>query len=152
MGATMSDDERLARLTELARRVWPHARIEWDGDALCVLGPVQQANGRTVVAEHLRINPHPRAADALEAALLVLASGETWHGRMGELDECLRVLRAQYGIDPPHVLPPPAWVEQLAAEFRRRSATKDEDGKGCAAWAYLEAAELLEARAKGGER
>jgi hypothetical protein len=70
----MTDDARLQRLTELARKVWPDgeadARASADPNecAACVVlhpdGEWQQA---------LAIMQHPRALDALEAALCVLA-------------------------------------------------------------------------------
>lgn len=65
----MSDDERLQRLTELARRVWP------DIDAAIVdhaqsAGVYARAQGETMVAMVLR---HPLSLDALEAALRELA-------------------------------------------------------------------------------
>lgn len=46
-----TDDARLQRLTELARKVWPDAAIDF---------------------ERIAMHAHPRALDALEAALLVL--------------------------------------------------------------------------------
>lgn len=81
----MSDDERIQRLTELARRVWPdqhplelEAMPQWQSAAVRM-----EANGELL----LLVENHPRAFDALEAALLVLA------------DE------------------PPAWAQKLADEW-----------------------------------
>lgn len=68
-----SDEERIARLTQLARRAWPDFNpgdgsgsdgfYFGDHDAVCL-----RALGRMV----LRVE-HPRALDALQAALLTLA-------------------------------------------------------------------------------
>ena len=80
----MNDDERIRRLTELARRVWP------DRDAQIFVASDDEENTCVVLDEkgdweqHLGTN-HPRALDALEAALLVLAGesdrgdGTDWH-------------------------------------------------------------------------
>ena len=91
----MSDDERIARLIELARRVWPDAAkggIAYDADNNFKPGEV------TLAAHQPEWTPlvtlycnHPRALDALEKALLVLA---------GE---------------------PPAWVEQLCKQWEREA-------------------------------
>lgn len=64
----MTDEERIARLTELARQVF--------GDELAKnIPPVIYEDGFAMVrgrwCEHMRIR-HPRGLDALEAALLVL--------------------------------------------------------------------------------
>lgn len=82
----MTDEARIARLTELAQRVWPDlldVRVYADAthaSVTFVYSPTTRAKG-------LSIEGHPRALDALEAALLVLA-GDT-----------------------------PAWVEQLAGKW-----------------------------------
>lgn len=63
----MSDDERIQRLTELARRVWP--------DEL-VIEIITDAEGVSVESDRCilcTVEQHERALDALEAALLVLA-------------------------------------------------------------------------------
>jgi hypothetical protein len=80
----MTDDERIARLVELARRVWPElerSRV-WTSEGCCAELELDD-EGLT----YIHIHPHPRALDALEAALLVLA---------GE---------------------PPAWADELAREW-----------------------------------
>lgn len=65
----MTDEARIARLTELARRVWPDAAAAMvDGVASVVEIPGYY--------ECLYIARHPCALDALEAALLVLADEE----------------------------------------------------------------------------
>ncbi len=71
----MSEEERIARLTELARRVWPdvmHLRVvdnrQWRAAYVC--------RGEDTDPQ-LCIEDHPRALDALEAALLVLAGEES---------------------------------------------------------------------------
>lgn len=103
----VTDEARIARLTELARRVWPDERSaeirQPVGKAMCFGGSGYQLVG---------IGSHPRALDALEAALLVLA-GETPRERAQAFFASLP--------DPPHGLlavgqvadEPPAWVEQL---------------------------------------
>lgn len=68
----MTDEARLKRLTELAREVWPKEasfdiRNSGNGKAY-----VFDGNGFLCVG----IGGHPRALDALEAALLVLADHE----------------------------------------------------------------------------
>lgn len=130
----MSDDERIARLTELARRVWPNAAVNAWGDAAWVERHAGEYPCLSVA--------HPRAHDALEAALLVLAHGRETvvqtlsrmsapritpkhvaaaREHVGRLEE----LRAWYQV---HIAPhenelaertdePPAWVEQLAQEW-----------------------------------
>lgn len=64
-----SDDARIARLTELARKVWPDAAIDFEeGHDLEVWTPAEGAWR----CERIAMHAHPRALDALEAALLVL--------------------------------------------------------------------------------
>jgi hypothetical protein len=68
-----SDDERLEKLTEMARRVWPHAEnlevgVE-DGIGLGALDPIAYVDTRDV---RLVFIEAPNSLDALEAALLVL--------------------------------------------------------------------------------
>lgn len=63
----MTDEARIARLTELAQRVWPRAEAYEHGEIVDV--GVQEARGYRLT---LRIW-HPSALDALEAALRVLA-------------------------------------------------------------------------------
>lgn len=74
----MSDDERLKRLTELARRMWPHAHVATSGRPDFAAVDVFDAEG------HYRWSPmaihHPRALAALEAALRVLAESTSAGG------------------------------------------------------------------------
>ncbi len=63
----VDDEARVKRLTELARRVWV------DTSVTCVDGDVMACDAATYDGEYIRIARHPRAFDALEAALLVLA-------------------------------------------------------------------------------
>jgi hypothetical protein len=65
----MSDEDRLARLTELARKAWPHNDIAIDscGDFVRVTDP------KDVTDPTLAQLDHPHALDALEAALCMLA-------------------------------------------------------------------------------
>jgi hypothetical protein len=70
----VSDVERIARLTELARRMWPHAFVATSGRPDFAAVDVFDAEG------HYKWSPmaihHARALAALEAALRVLAEGE----------------------------------------------------------------------------
>ena len=71
----MSDDERIARLTELARRVpvWCDWQVEVSGDEhQAYVTAIGEGEREVVSIQHA---PAGRALDALEAALLVL-SGE----------------------------------------------------------------------------
>lgn len=68
----MTDEARIARLTEIARRVWPDAEIEADKRQVLVETSSEWGDAVTI--------KHPRALDALEAALLVLAD----QGRMDD--------------------------------------------------------------------
>ena len=144
----MSDDERIERLTALARRV-----PEWaDSHASATCGSLpagyDYAMVHTFHPGNFSNTPikivHPRSLDALEAALLVLqpmvrdiCDGEhegpcpAWHD--GEI---------------------PAWVEQLAAKWEREAACLEDEqphDRTEADWLRRHAAELRE-RAKGGER
>lgn len=71
----MTDEARIARLTELARRVWP-------GEVADNIPAVQQEAGHWVevygrrVSVLMSVRSSSRALDALEAALLVLADEE----------------------------------------------------------------------------
>lgn len=128
----MSDDDeaRIGKLTELARRVWPRDREI----AVCQDGAEAEVLGHD--CDSLIRIEHPRALDALEAALLVLA------GEPADFDELLARSSVGQGLralreDPeaelarveeeltPEVMEilrrandePPAWVEQLAAKW-----------------------------------
>ena len=74
-------DDRIARLTALAQRVpeWP-AMVQLPTERLCVVPEVNGVSVRIVDPSGdlllIAVRRHPRAADALEAALLVLAGGE----------------------------------------------------------------------------
>ena len=89
----MSDEARIERLTQLARRVWPNAHVAQCGDAVVVDADYEP---RFPLQVH-----HPRALDALEAALLVLS--------MERPDSARHVYSTA----------PPAWVEQLAERWDR---------------------------------
>jgi hypothetical protein len=122
-------DERIERLTELARRIAlaeePDVRPELHTVEVERLGDTYTASA---LLGRVRIEGHPRALDALEAALLVLA---------GE---------------------PPAWVAKLCAQWEyeadalmQRVADSPDDPspplRTTAATMYVYAAELCE-RAK----
>jgi len=66
----MSDDERIAKLTELAQRVWPDE--PYGGAHVVAYGDAAWVRVRPNT-EHIKVLGHPRALDALEAALLALA-------------------------------------------------------------------------------
>jgi hypothetical protein len=121
------DDERIARLTDLARRVWP------DRNARVAIGEEgeegEEEHGACVILDelgeweqHLGIT-HPRALDALEAALLVLSSPHSGAMRLalrdlaehGKLSTAKVTLRDE----------PPAWVELLASEWEKLAKQAD---------------------------
>lgn len=150
-----SDDERLQRLTELARRVCemeptievvgPQAAIVWDGPFVLI-----------------DIGGHPHALDALEAALLVLTGDVTIRGVRGAVlvpmlpidrdAECIvdgLVAQSQAGQRMRLV---PAWVEQLASEWDMNASMSDCSLAGTAVSdCLLRCAAELRRRAKGGE-
>lgn len=135
--APMTDDEQIARCTELARRVWP------DLDAAIVAGALSAgvysgAQNETMVAMILR---HPRALNALEAALLVLADdGDLLRRAIVEVEArsdlrgahaaeiAMAVLRVARGLRNPltedseqEATGVPPWVEQLATAWEREA-------------------------------
>ena len=63
----MTDEARLARLTELARSVWGGGYAWYDDDRASIAGVHTERMDSVIEIQH------PRALDALEAALLVLA-------------------------------------------------------------------------------
>lgn len=65
----MTDEARIARLTDLARSVWPFYDVSVDADDD---GSAAYVNNEPDAPPFIEIC-HPRALDALEAALLVLA-------------------------------------------------------------------------------
>lgn len=67
--------ERIERLTELARRVWPGDEVEVRarGDAVRILPGAMPDTGMPQIVLPFAVMVHPRALDALEAALRVLA-------------------------------------------------------------------------------
>jgi glycine/D-amino acid oxidase-like deaminating enzyme len=168
---TDDDDERLARLTELARRLWPDqgATVRWD--AFYDVAKVVNERG-TILFEM----QHPRSLDALEAALLVLA-GEDPLGkwarklaedsvRAGDAAEAALAMRADESrpvgiLDMLAVYAQPHdWVEQLAAKMEANGRQLVEKASpemrdlaeafACSLEAY---ADELRARARqGGER
>lgn len=148
----MNDDERIARLTELARREYgPRAAVyrrTWkDGEEAWIERSWDEAPCLSV--------EHPRALDALEAALLVLSSKYPGMMRLaladlsdrGKLSTAKVTLRSDE---------PPAWVEQLAAEWERASerpvASEPNLYDGTRMQTLEQCAAELRERAKGGER
>lgn len=67
--------EQIARINELLQKVWQGSFVEMQGTngAPCVIGPAVRSGGVRSSPEHARFNPHPRALDALEAAVCVLS-------------------------------------------------------------------------------
>jgi hypothetical protein len=107
----MTDEARIERLTELARRVWPdvaeYLRVEFDAAQAFV-----RCAGGTVLLDVVAAG---QSLDALEAALLVLA-GEghiSYSVAAPGLTEKLEALTAPYRQ--------PAWVEQLASCWEERA-------------------------------
>lgn len=110
--------ERIARLTELARRVWPQADVERFGDGTMVI----------VRSAPMLACDHPRALDALEAALLVLA-GEDRRARAQQFFEGLP--KPPSGILAVGTLPQvevgPQLAEQDRVDLARAYALVDRD-------------------------
>lgn len=132
--AGVTDDERIARLIELAQKVWPSA-----GEVgLSDLNP-----GEVILAKYLpEWTPlltlqcdHPRALDALEAALLVLAGdtvvnaliarsslGAGLHAMQTDPEAELERIDAELTNEVMDAIRdantmPPAWVEALASDW-----------------------------------
>ncbi len=152
----MSDDERIARLTELARRVYgPDAVLVFNAkDDVRVKHSLRVIAGAAMWTEALCIR-HPRALDALEAALLVLEDADVKVTSRTAFHEAVHV--AANKIDESRA----AWVEQLAAWMERNAeAVREAPPDSQADDAYtsgvadgmLRCAAELRARAKGGER
>lgn len=166
----MDDNERIERLTELARRVYGN-------DA--VVEPIERLTSdqrgwgvRTYGCSHMQVMGL-RALDALEAALLVMAAKDPTAGEAP--DDCYPLRRhlVQYAalvkvradmagkellvVDLAAALAnravqrQTAWVEQLAAEWESFAERfRDSGWPGADLWDRC-AAELRE-RARGGER
>lgn len=153
----MTDQARIERLTELAQRVWPDIHVDVDTSATpCStegrrLGAwVQQYFPRPVGPVEsgpvlLSVPEHPRALDALEAALLVLAGDDPSPASLAEIPElspdALSLGRGVVGRKLASMLPKdwrptqaqcdaaqlaltgqvPAWVDELASEFEREA-------------------------------
>ncbi len=110
----MTDEARIKRLTELARRVWPDA-------AAAVVDGVPSVHEMTdYYGEYIHIARHPRALDALEAALLVLSGDLVLTGDERNLmrPDIRRVIEAnvEVGMAYTKLL---VDVEQLAGEWDR---------------------------------
>jgi hypothetical protein len=142
----MSDDERITRLAELARRVWPdkpRLAVKLHADSASATVQDGPKDGGWIDSL-LLVEDHPRALDMLEAALLVgagdaplVAAGQ---GAMSKLAE-------------------PAWVEPLAAaweaeslrlgdRYEQRYTDDAREEKLGEAYAYDTCAEQLRERAK----
>lgn len=121
----MTDEARIARLAELARRVWP-------GEVADNIPAVQQKPGHWVevygrrVSVLMSVRSSSRALDALEAALLVLADEErvplterrVLEDRIAALERDRATLVRRYqDLEREQA----AWVEKLAKEWEGRS-------------------------------
>jgi hypothetical protein len=93
----MTDDARIERLTALARKAWPKAAITVYDDS----AHVHSTPGDEGTAKSYGFIEHPRALDALEAALETLADevhladgsdGKSAHPKT--LSECWRLIEA----------------------------------------------------------
>ena len=133
------DDERLERLTGLACRVWSRAKVVIDGNNVKVQGGLRIRNGCADWTEYLFVG-HPRALDALEAALLVLAQEsspelEERHAKLVAVADKLNSLRR--------------WIEGFAREFEQRAGRLDRSHAAMGkAFALREVAAELRERAK----
>lgn len=98
----MSDAERIASMTELARRVWPGpepaVQVAISRNEASVEQPGHEDSGplATII--------HPRALDALEAALLVLAGDLALTGdeRNAMRPDILRMIEANVELGTAH--------------------------------------------------
>jgi hypothetical protein len=106
----VSGDERIVRLTELARRVWPdEPRLVVDHEPEYLSATVLDRPWHDPdTSALLKVERHPCALDALEAALLVLAAG----GRITPQVQAAHDALVGDSL---------AWVEQLATQWERES-------------------------------
>lgn len=156
----MSDDKRIQRLTELAGRVWPDredvvALTHVDGSASVVWRTILPSIRLDGVASDdrpmttaIRIPPHARAIDALEAALLVLA-GEDRHESTKRYAQAMqeRAEAAERRLVDVEKLAD--WWERKATDLLERTRDYDTECEAAAETFQLCAAELRE-RAKEG--
>ncbi len=168
----MTTNTYLVRLTKLAQRVWLDARVEIehdiDGSPMQWARVLRPAPHLDSDVEEISIGPHPRASSMLEAALReavdppVFRRGDRVQLEDGRRGSVLWVIPAgtqvaiyldnepgAYHIHPSGVrkveTTPPAWVEELAREWDRRSG--DEFGIA-AKHAVQQRADELRVRAK----
>lgn len=119
----MTDDARIARLTELARKMWPDAVIDAsDPVNVKVHGAVERSGGRAEWIERIYIG-HPRALDALEAALRELAKPDG-----SALPEVIDEIRAEFRAEGRRIAPLKLadrpqewWLAQAEKRGRSRS-------------------------------
>ena len=142
----MSDDDRIERLTQLARRMWPDRPYV---EVRSGIGFAEVRDGPRDggwIDSLLRVD-HGNALDALEAALLVL------DGARVVPDGALRDAYCRGVVDA--LEESPAWVEQLAAQWEREALEPPPETVRTAHPPYLlrvalqECAKELRARAKG---
>ena len=115
----MSDDDRIAKLTELAKKVWPDAEVDADAKgAQAFVGTSAEWGFAVKIA-------HPRALDALEAALLVLSgegkalTREVFHEAVHEAATRIAESRRESMAELEEALVP-AWAEELAKQWETR--------------------------------
>lgn len=142
----MTDDERVVRLADLAQRMWPGATISHESDGTSVITGIQSDGERSWTEEPVFIR-HPRALDALEAALLVLADEARIPLTADQvtrdaLESCRRDREALVR----RIREERAAMEQLAEQWERDASTVahcEDEGA-----AYQRCAQELRARAK----
>lgn len=134
----MTDDERLARLTDLAQRVWPGA------DPLIVdtgkaAGVHERGGQERMLAMVLA---HPRSLDALEAALLVLSGDLKLTGEECSLmrPDIQRIVEANVEVGMAYT--------QLLVDMAQLAEGLEEMAKDYAVVDPLDVARALRARAK----
>lgn len=137
-------DERIQRLTELARRVWPYERdrLRIEIDVVGTLRILEKGSDDPLFL--LDDVPPECALDALEAALLVLAEDVTIRGVRGAV--LVPMLPGE----------PPAWAEQLASEWEAKAnkwlALPHGDDHECEDACHAEATQVLRCAAELRER
>ena len=119
----MTDDDRIKRLTELAKRAWPNENVSVTATAHSA-GVHRIEGNEAMVAMVLA---HPRSLEALEAALLVLAGDDT-RMELGRLRERVRDVLAEELAKRKAT---PAWVESLAAQWEQEARSVREIAKHC---------------------
>jgi len=134
-------DDRIARLTDLARQAWPPGPHDTDL-TIDEMPDFQSAAVRVNGEALLLVEDHPKALDAIEAALYVLigkdeplstSQAKDVYSEAFAVAKRLFSREPLYRIDPDgtiECMEPPPWVEELAgkweAEAKRRSWLNEE--------------------------